>query len=102
MTRWVYVSIALAVVALGASVYIFNVDYDQLPEKIPTHWDIHGDVDKFTLKQDAWLHFYAIPGLLFFWVFVTWVLPKASPVQFSVDAFMGTYGYLMALVSCLF
>ncbi len=101
MTRWVYVSLVLAVLALGASVYIFQFDYDQLPEKIPTHWNIRGEVDIYTLKQDARLHFYALPGLLFFWVFVTWVLPKISPKQFSVDSFMGIYGYLMALASGL-
>ena len=96
MTRWVYVNIVLAVLALAASAYVFNLQYDQLPEKIPSHWDIRGEVDAYTPKEDAWAYFYLMPAFLFVWVAVTWVLPKISPKQFSVDSFMGTYGYLMA------
>ena len=73
-----------------------------MPEKIPTHWDIHGEVDAYTPKEGAWAYFYLMPAGLFVWVAITWVLPKISPEQFSVDSFMDTYGYLMALVSCLF
>ncbi|CAN5435461.1 SdpI family protein [soil metagenome] len=102
MTRWLFVPIALAILTLGVSFYVYHVQYDQLPEKIPTHWGINGEPDKFTLKQDAWFHFYAMPALLVVWVFVTWVLPRISPDQFSVDTFASTYGYLMALVACLF
>ncbi len=102
MTRWLVVTIALAILALGASYYVYNVQYDQLPEKIPTHWGLEGQPDKFTPKQDAWFHFYALPGLLVGWVFLTWLLARISPEDFSVDSFQETYGYLMALVSCLF
>jgi uncharacterized membrane protein len=102
MTRWLYVNVALAILCLAASFYVFNIQYDQLPEKIPTHWNIRGEPDHFTLKQDAWMHFYLMPGFLFLWVLITWVLPKISPVQFSVEPFKATYGYLMALVSGLF
>jgi uncharacterized membrane protein len=102
MTRWLLVPLALAVLTLGVSYYFYNVQYDQLPQKIPTHWGINGEPDMFTPKENAAFHFYAMPCLLVVWVFVTWLLPRISPVQFSVDAFASTYGYLMALVACLF
>jgi uncharacterized membrane protein len=102
MTRWLLVTIVLAIGALGVSYYVYNVQYDRLPEQIPTHWGLRGEPDKFTPKQDAWFHFYAMPGLLLLWVFVTWLLAKISPEEYSVETFRNTYGYLMALVSCLF
>jgi uncharacterized membrane protein len=102
MNRGLWIVAVLAALAFAASFYVFHIDYDRLPEKIPTHWDIRGEVDKYTLKQDAWLHFYAVPGLLAFWVFVTWLLPRISPEQFSLDAFKSTYNYLMVLVAVLF
>lgn len=102
MTRWLYVNIILAALAFGAAFYVFHVQYDQLPEKIPTHWGIRGEPDAFTPKQDAAIYFYTMPGIMLLWVFVTLLLPKISPEQFAVDSFRGTYGYLMALVSCLF
>jgi uncharacterized membrane protein len=102
MTRWLYVTIALAVLCLAASFYVYNLNYDQLPEQVPTHWNIRGEPDRFTPKQDAWVNIYLMPGFLLLWIFITWLLPKISPVQFSVDSFKQIYGYLMALVSGLF
>jgi uncharacterized membrane protein len=102
MTRWLIVNVAVAILALGASFYVFHVQYDQLPEQIPTHWGLEGQPDHFTPKQNAWLHFYGMPMLLVVWVFVTWLLARISPENFSIDTFRETYGYLMALVSCLF
>ena len=76
MTRWLYVTIALAILCLAASFYVYNLNYDRLPEKIPTHWNIRGEPDQFTPKQDAWVYIYLTPGLLVLWIFITWLLPR--------------------------
>src|SRR5437660_1639274 len=45
MTRWLYLSIALTVAALAGTLYIYFAQYEQLPDPIPTHWDIHFEPD---------------------------------------------------------
>ncbi|HXG09904.1 MAG TPA: SdpI family protein [Gemmataceae bacterium] len=98
MTRWSYVSIALALVAAGGSLYVYLFHYDQLPDQLPVHWGIAGTPDDWMAKGTALVLWPAVVAGV---VLLTLVLPWLSPRHFEVEPFRATYGYLMALVAGL-
>jgi uncharacterized membrane protein len=102
MTRWLYVSIALTLVALAGSLGVYFFAYDQLPDQVPTHWNIHGEPDAWTPKADVFWTFLLLPLVMAGMVLLTVLLPWLSPKQFEVDRFRDVYGYIMMLIVALF
>jgi uncharacterized membrane protein len=90
-----FVAIALVVLATGASVWV----YPSLPERIPTHWNIKGEVDGYGSKQ--WSVF-LMPVFMIGMLILFYFLPALSPKQFQVDTFRPTYLYIMVVVTALF
>jgi uncharacterized membrane protein len=72
--------------------------YSDLPEKIPTHWNIEGKVDGY---GDRWTLF-LFPLLMAGMIVLFYFLPALSPRHFEVDAFRPTYLYIMDIVLGLF
>jgi len=101
MTRWFYLSILLTLLALAASLYVWNFRYDDLPEQVPIHWNIHGQPDGFVPKSDVVKTFLLLPAIMAGTLGLTLLLPWLSPKSFEVDRFRGVYGYLMMLVTAL-
>lgn len=96
MTRGYWtVAIGLTILAWAVSAWF----YPSLPQRIPTHWNIHGEVDGYGNKQWA---VFLMPlftvGMLALFAF----LPALSPKQFEVDAFRSTYLFIMVVVIALF
>jgi uncharacterized membrane protein len=102
MTRWLWPSLAVTVAALAFSGYIYAFKFDDLPDKIPTHWDINFEPDKFSPKEDIVGSLLLMPLVMAGFVWLTVILPWLSPKPFAVDRFRDTYGYLMFLVTALF
>lgn len=84
----------LPVVALGVTAAL----YPSLPEKIPMHWNMAGEIDGWGAKWMAFL----MPGMMVFILGLLSVIPWASPKQFEVDTFRGTYAFIVLLVMVLF
>jgi uncharacterized membrane protein len=80
--------------ALGASLAL----YPGLPERVPTHWNLQGDVDGWGGK--AWGAFYGPAGIFFALLLLLggeWL----SPARFKIEPFRKTYNYIMAIVAAL-
>lgn len=101
MTRWFCVSVLLTLLALGASFYVGQFRYDDLPEQVPIHWNIHGQPDGFVPKSDVFLTFLLLPAVMAGMLALTLVLPWLSPKSFDVERFRGVYGYIMMLATAL-
>jgi uncharacterized membrane protein len=95
MTR-VYWIIAILIVLLSAGAAAWL--YPTLPEQIPTHWNIRGEVDGRGGKWTLFMFPMMMPLLLALFYF----LPALSPKSFEVDSFKPTYLYIMVLVMGLF
>jgi uncharacterized membrane protein len=95
MTR-VYWTIAFLLVA--ASVVAPAWLYPGLPDRIPTHWNIRGEVDGYGGKWTLFAWPMIMVGMLVLFYF----LPALSPRHFEVDAFRPTYLYIMDIVLGLF
>lgn len=85
--------ICLAVLAFSAIVY------PRLPETIPTHWNIRGEVDGYGSK--TWGAF-LLPVMMFGLLGMFRILPWLSPRQFEIDTFCKTYGFITMLSMGLF
>jgi uncharacterized membrane protein len=101
MTRWVIVSIALTVLALAGSFYVYQFQYDALPAEVPTHWDWEGQADQWTPKDDLWRNLLIVPAMMLVVVSLHWVLPWLSPRAFQVSEFANVFHYIMALVCAM-
>jgi uncharacterized membrane protein len=102
MTRWWWVGAALTAACLGASLYVWQFEYDRLPEQLPVHWDVHFEPDSFVAREDALLYFLLPPAGMAVFLGLWLLLPWLSPRRFKVDRFRRVYDYLMALVVALF
>jgi uncharacterized membrane protein len=103
MTRWGYLSLALVLVALGGAVYA-HAHAGQIPgDRIPIHWNIHGQPDGWVAKDQPFLAFYLLPTMIAGVVALgLFALPWLSPRNFAVEGFRATYDYVFFLVSALF
>jgi uncharacterized membrane protein len=87
-------SILLVALAAGAAAWLAP----NLPDQIPTHWNIHNEVDGYGGKWTLFLTPLVMVGVLVLFYF----LPALSPKSFEVDTFKPTYLYIMTLVVGLF
>src|SRR5580704_16176518 len=74
------------------------VAYPQLPNIVPVHWDVHGQVDGWGPK---WSLFVYGPGFMLGIVLLFSALPWLSPKKFEVDSFRATYLYIMIIIVAL-
>jgi uncharacterized membrane protein len=72
--------------------------YVSLPDRIPTHWNIRGEVDGYGAKWTLFIFPAMMAGMLVLFYF----LPALSPKHFEVDTSRSTYLYIMVLVTGLF
>lgn len=89
----IYWAIAWGLVA--ATTAISLVVYNKLPERVPTHWNIHGEIDAYGPKSLAvfgTLALMAAMPLLFA------ILPWLSPPKFKIDGFKRVYLHLMVVI----
>jgi uncharacterized membrane protein len=95
MTRayWV-VGILLVAISAVAAAWLSP----QLPDRIPTHWNIRGEVDGYGGKWTLFMMPIMMAGMLVFFYY----LPALSPKSFEVDTSKPTYLYIMVLVVGLF
>ncbi|MCS7225250.1 MAG: SdpI family protein [Armatimonadetes bacterium] len=87
--------LAATLVVAGYTAWV----YPSLPERIPIHWNIQGQVDGWGRKEwAAWL----VPGLGLLWVGLIYLLPWLSPKHFKVDPFRQTFNYVMLVTGLFF
>lgn len=89
-------------IGLGLTVAMFAASailYPSMPDQVPTHWNIHGQVDGFGHKSWA---LFLMPGVLALMLGFFALLPWLSPRNFEVDTFRQTYLFVMAAVVGLF
>jgi uncharacterized membrane protein len=95
MTRayWIVAMLLVAISAAGAA-WLSQI----APDRIPTHWNIRGEVDGYGAKWTLFILPIMTSGMLVLFYF----LPALSPKSFEVDASRATYLYIMVLFVGLF
>jgi uncharacterized membrane protein len=78
-----------------AAIIITAAVYPQIPERMPTHWNIRGEVDGLSNRLwGAWL----IPLLLPVMWGIFRILPHIDPRRANYAKFASTYEWIVALV----
>ncbi len=69
--------------------------FPSLPEKIPTHWNLQGDVDGWSCRAcGAWL----MPGVMAGLFVLFLILPLISPVHYKIEPFRPVWNVMIVLV----
>jgi uncharacterized membrane protein len=102
MTRWLTAALALFLVALTVSLYVSFFEVDELPERVPVHWNINFEPDRFVPREQIWTHLLLFPGVMGLMLLLAVGLPWLSPRHFEVEGFRDTWDYIMLLVVALF
>jgi uncharacterized membrane protein len=96
MTRKYYL---IGILLTAALLMAILIAYPQLPNQVPTHWNMKGQANDYSAK---WALFLIGPGLMAGTMLLFYFLPWLSPKQWQVDTFQSTYLYIMlVLVSML-
>ncbi len=95
MTRVYWITAILLVAIAGCAAAWL---YSSLPDRIPTHWNIRGEVDGYGGKWTLFL----FPTIMALMLVLFYFLPALSPKHFEVDTFRSTYLYIMVLCTGLF
>ena len=86
-------AVVMVLAAFGSAIYF----HAGLPERIPTHWNIQGQVDGYGSRDTVYL----MPGIMAFMIVMFAGLPALSPKPFAVDEFRSTYLVMMTLTVAL-
>lgn len=90
------------VVAIGLTVAVIAVSavmYSVLPDRVPTHWNLRGEIDAWGSKRvGVWLMPAALVGFLGLFKLLPWL----SPQDFKIEPFKTTYEFIMVTVIGLF
>lgn len=86
-------AIALVAAAVALTWWVST----SLPDRIVTHWNLHGEPNGYGSKTMLfWL-----PGVMVLCLLLFRALPWLSPKQFEVETFHATYLYVMVVVLAL-
>jgi len=92
----VYFSLSVAVVLATLAVSAWF--YPGLPERVPMHWNIHGQVDGYGPKSVA---AFLMPGVMAALLALFLALPWLSPKHFELDSFRDTYWFIVLILTGL-
>ena len=85
----------LALALVLAAFVVTGALYSRLPEKIPSHWNIRGEVDSYSSKPFGP---FVLPAVMAGLALVFLVLPAVSPRGFRFDRFRGVWGVLQSAI----
>jgi len=83
---------------IAATLFTTLLLYAKLPERIPIHWNIRGEVDGWGDKRWA---VFLMPGTMALLVGMILGLPILSPRGFRIQPFLSTFNYLMIACTAL-
>ena len=86
---------ALALVLVVAAFLMTAVLYGRLPEQIPSHWNLRGEVDSYSAKPFGP---FALPGVMAGLFLLFLALPAISPRGFRFESFRAVWGIFQSAI----
>jgi uncharacterized membrane protein len=84
----------IAAFLILATLIVTLIVYPELPSRVPMHWNLRGEVNRYGDKLEIFL----MPTAMVVITLLFTALPWLSPRRFEVDTFRSTYLYFMLLV----
>jgi uncharacterized membrane protein len=69
-----------------------------LPDRVPIHWNIRGEVDGYGSK---WIAILMVPAMMVFFTGLAAALPAMSPENFDIETFRPTFNYVFFTIIVL-
>lgn len=88
--KYYLIGLALTVACFVAAAIL----YPHLASRVPTHWNIDGQADRYAGK---WWLLTIFPGIMLGMMGLMAALPWLSPRHFEVESFRSTYLYIMVV-----
>jgi uncharacterized membrane protein len=85
----------LALVLVVAAFLMSALFYGRLPERIPSHWNVHGEVDSYSSKP---LGAFLMPAVMAGLFLLLLALPAISPRGFRFESFRSVWGVLQSAI----
>lgn len=96
MRKWFAPTVIAAALLFSAFVY------SRLPERMPVHWDLHGQVNRYGSRAEG---AFGLPGLMLAMWLLLRVLPRIDPRRANYAKFADTYDLVinsfMALIAVM-
>lgn len=92
-SRWLGPAVVAAMWAFAAAVYT------RLPQRVPSHWNLRGEVDGWMDKPWGAL---AQPAIATFMLAVLWLMPRIDPRRRNVEHFAEDRRLIINLLICFF
>ncbi len=90
-SRYYIVAAGFAAALLVATIAV----YPQLPAGVPSHWNVHNEVDGYAPRWTLLVYGPAtIAGVMLLFSILPWLSPK----RFEVGSFQSTYLYIMVVI----
>jgi uncharacterized membrane protein len=90
-SRYYFIAAGFAAALLVATIAV----YPQLPAHVPSHWNIHNEVDRYAPRWTLLVYGPAtIAGVMLLFSILPWLSPK----RFEVGSFQSTYLYIMVVI----
>jgi uncharacterized membrane protein len=102
MSRWLWLMLASAILALGFSLAVWFGREAWLPDRVPVHWGITNQPDKWVERDGMFWWLMIAPLMMFGFTGMALALPWLSPKNFSIEPFRATYGYIMGVIGVMF
>jgi uncharacterized membrane protein len=93
---WQRVAIAV-IILISLALGLFF--YEQLPDRMASHWNASGQVDGYSGKG---IGVFLIPGVLVFLALLWFVIPKIDPKRKNIEAFRGYYDSFFVVLALFF
>ncbi len=89
--------IAVSIIVVLIATWVTALLYESsLPENMPTHWNIKGEIDGYTAKPWA---VYMFPVMSTVLSFILWFLPIIAPKGFKLDTAKKAYSIIIFVMS---
>ena len=89
------IHLAIGLIIILGSLIASVILYPTLPEEVPIHWNINGEVDNYGSKA---LAAFLMPAMMLGLLGLFALLPKLDPARFEVLNFKRTFGFITVLV----
>jgi len=73
--------------------------YPRLPERVPMHWNVHGQIDRWGARN--LFNVFFPPLLVLGMALLAWLLPRIDPLKRSYARFRGSYYLIIDIIVAL-
>jgi uncharacterized membrane protein len=90
MRKTIFIALGMVIISIAAGVLL----YPTMPERVASHWNMHGEADGYSSKA---LGIFLLPALSALLLFFFMLIPKIDPLGKNIESFRKYYdGFILS------